>query len=139
MSCLLLDTSGKNCSVMLMSNNKLTLKNSQAGLQHGRFILQFCDELLSQAKLSLSQLSAVAFVKGPGSFTGVRIGASVVQGISIAHNVNIIALPAGNLEDYNDIEHYQREYLAPLAIEYWQKKCFVIPEEVSPVYLNDVY
>jgi len=139
MSCLILDTSLKSCSVILLIEDKLFIKNASTDLQHGRLILQFCEELLSQAKLTLSQVSAIAFVNGPGSFTGVRIGASVAQGISLANNLNIIALPSGKVENYNTLEKYQREYLVPLAKEHWHKKQFITPEEVSPVYLNDIY
>lgn len=137
---LVLDTSGQYCSATLVTENDVFVKNTSAPMRHGSVILRFCDEVLSLANVPCSELSAVAFVEGPGSFTGVRIAASVAQGIAVAWNLKMMALPGSHYgETPEDYEAYQRNDLAKLAVDYWQQNKFIVPEEASPVYLNDIY
>jgi tRNA threonylcarbamoyladenosine biosynthesis protein TsaB len=63
--------------------------------QHNQLLLPMIDALFTQAALKPSQLDAVAFGCGPGSFTGVRIAASVAQGIALGRG--IVTLPISTL------------------------------------------
>jgi tRNA threonylcarbamoyladenosine biosynthesis protein TsaB len=51
-----------------------------------------CESLLSEANIEMNQLEAVAFGRGPGSFTGVRIAAGIAQGIAFALDVPVISI-----------------------------------------------
>jgi tRNA threonylcarbamoyladenosine biosynthesis protein TsaB len=93
---LALDTSTEACSVALFLDGKISYKFEVAPQKHALLLLPFCDALLSEANMTPADLSAVAFGRGPGSFTGVRIAAAAAQGIAIAHDLPVI--PVSSLQ-----------------------------------------
>lgn len=78
---LALDTSSEACTVALWIDGR-TRERFELGTRHAERILVMVDELLAEAGVTLQQLDALAFGRGPGSFTGLRIGAGVVQGLA---------------------------------------------------------
>jgi tRNA threonylcarbamoyladenosine biosynthesis protein TsaB len=76
---LALDTSTEACSVAIRAGGAVA-ERFETGTQHSGRVLALVDELLGETGLALSQLDAIAFGRGPGSFTGLRIGAGVAQG-----------------------------------------------------------
>ena len=92
MKILALDTSTHACSVALLNNNNITQRFIIAIQQHTTFILPMINELLEEAGIDLSQLDAIAFGVGPGSFTGVRLAASIVQGLALVNNTPVIKI-----------------------------------------------
>jgi len=92
MKILAIDTSTEACSAALYINGELQSRYQLAPRQHSRLILKMIDGLLAEAELAVSQLDAVAFGRGPGSFMGLRIAAGVVQGIAFAHDIPVIAV-----------------------------------------------
>lgn len=84
MKLLAFDTSSTACSVALMINGKIETDHQVAPMQQAQLILSMIDNLLKKNTVSLNQMDAIAFGCGPGSFTGVRIAASVAQGLGFA-------------------------------------------------------
>jgi tRNA threonylcarbamoyladenosine biosynthesis protein TsaB len=95
MKILAIDTATEACSAALYiedkaSNNSITTQYQLAPREHSRLILKMIDDLLVQAELTVSDVDAIAFGCGPGSFMGLRIAAGVVQGIAFAHDMPVI-------------------------------------------------
>jgi tRNA threonylcarbamoyladenosine biosynthesis protein TsaB len=93
---LALDTSTEACSVALYSDGKISSRYEIAPQRHALLLLPYCDELLAEANIKPADLSAIAFGRGPGSFTGVRIAAAAAQGIAVAHNIPVF--PVSSLQ-----------------------------------------
>ena len=90
MKILALDTSTDACSAALFIDGEIQAKYQLAPREHSRLILKMLDTLLNDADLTVRDLDAIAFGRGPGSFMGLRIAAGVVQGIAFAHDIPVI-------------------------------------------------
>ena len=95
MACILhLETSTDVCSVSLSEDGAaLFTKEDFNGPSHAVTLGVFVDEVLSMADSAGKHLDAVALSCGPGSYTGLRIGASMAKGICYGRNLPLIALP----------------------------------------------
>jgi tRNA threonylcarbamoyladenosine biosynthesis protein TsaB len=90
---LCLETSTTVCSVALCdSGGVVALKESSEDKSHASRLTLFIEELLSGAGLRAGDLEAVAVSKGPGSYTGLRIGVSTAKGIAYAASVPLIGV-----------------------------------------------
>ena len=88
-----IETSTEVCSVALSENgNTIFEKESPEGLNHSELLTVFIDELFKENNLKISEIDAVAVSKGPGSYTGLRIGVSVAKGICYALEKPLIAI-----------------------------------------------
>lgn len=90
MKILALDTSTEACSAALQCGEQIFERFEVAPRQHTTLILSMLETVLAEAQLTLKQLDALAFGCGPGSFTGLRLAASVIQGIALAVNLPVI-------------------------------------------------
>ena len=90
MKLLVLDTATEACSAALHIDGLTTTKYEVAPRKHAELILTMVDELLAESSLSLTQLDALAFGRGPGAFTGVRIATGVIQGLSMSADCPVV-------------------------------------------------
>lgn len=90
---LCIETGTDICSVALSENGKLTaLRESSGGRDHARCLAVYVDELLRENSIRPQDLSAVAVGKGPGSYTGLRIGVSFAKGMCYALGIPLVAV-----------------------------------------------
>jgi len=88
-----LETSTLLCSVALCdSSGMVALRESADGKSHASLLTVFIGELLDEAGISAMDLEAVAVSKGPGSYTGLRIGVSAAKGIAYAASIPLIGI-----------------------------------------------
>lgn len=87
---LAIETSTTACSAALYADGDIQQRYALAPRQHAALILPMIESLLVEAGIKVTQLDALAFGRGPGSFTGVRIAASVVQGIAFAAELPVV-------------------------------------------------
>ena len=90
MKILAIDTSGDACSAALLIDSELTQRLEREPRRHGELVLGMMEGLLARAGIGLTQLDAMAFGRGPGSFTGVRIATSVVQGAAFGADLPVV-------------------------------------------------
>ena len=90
MKILSIDTSTEACSAALLIDGTCQEIFEIIPRQHTERVLPMVDSLLKQADLVLSQIDALAFNCGPGSFTGVRVGTSVTQGLAFSNDLPVI-------------------------------------------------
>lgn len=92
MRLLALDTSAEACSVALAVEQRVLARFELAPQRHTERILPLIDALLAEAGIGVRQLDALAFGRGPGSFTGLRIAAGVAQGIALAADLPVLGI-----------------------------------------------
>jgi tRNA threonylcarbamoyladenosine biosynthesis protein TsaB len=132
MKILAIETSTNACSVALLIDDVIQSSHLIAPMQQAKLILPMIEERLQHANMSLNQLDALAFGCGPGSFTGVRIATSVMQGLAYASGVPLISvssLAAVAQAAYTDLG--------------WKKLWVAMDARISEVYagayqINDV-
>ena len=95
MKLLAIDTVTEACSAALWLDGEVQERFEIAPRRHTSLILPMVQQLLVDADMSLAQLDAIAVDRGPGSFTGMRIGAGVVQGLAYA--VDLPVIPVSSL------------------------------------------
>lgn len=92
MKILALDTATENCSAALWIDGNLLQREVEAERGHAELILGMIDDLLRESATQLANLDAIAFGRGPGSFTGVRLAASVTQGLAFGADVPVVPI-----------------------------------------------
>lgn len=92
MKLLALDAATDWCSVALWNEGALLEQESRAERGHGDQLLAMIDGLLGQSGLALGGLDAIAFGCGPGAFTGLRLAASVTQGLAYSAGLPVIPI-----------------------------------------------
>lgn len=88
-----IETSSTVCSVSLSKNGELiSFKEINDGFTHAENLHVFIEEVIKKASITISQLNAIAISKGPGSYTGLRIGVSAAKGLAFTLNIPLIAI-----------------------------------------------
>ena len=89
---LAIETSTDVCSVALKVNNDILTREELTPRKHAHVILPFIEELLSEAGHPVGDLDSLIISKGPGNFTGLRIGFGIAQGIAFAKDLPVYAV-----------------------------------------------
>jgi len=88
-----IETSTTNCSVAISKNGKtIAVKELSNGYSHAENLHVFIKDTLAEHKLEYTDLNAVAISKGPGSYTGLRIGVSTAKGLCFSLDIPLIAI-----------------------------------------------
>lgn len=96
MKLLAIDTGSQACSVALWNEDVLHARYEIAPRKHNELLIPMVESVLRDAKVSTSALDVLAFGRGPGSFTGVRIAASFMQGLALATGLPVV--PVSSLQ-----------------------------------------
>jgi len=141
MKLLAIDTATEACSAALYVDGKVLSEYKLAPREHTQLILPMVDRLLLQADLKINQLDALSFARGPGAFTGVRIAAGVIQGLSYVDDlpvvpVSTLAAMAAGIYYQHGHQHVLSAIDARMGEVYWgayqvqQDSIQLIDEEV---------
>lgn len=123
---LCIETGTDICSVGVVRDGELiALRESDEGRDHATKIAVFTSELLAENDIRCDELDAVAIGKGPGSYTGLRIGVSFAKGLCYALDIPLIAINSLEslarvaIEDYEagivDVENWESATLCPMV------------------------
>ncbi|MCK5831643.1 MAG: tRNA (adenosine(37)-N6)-threonylcarbamoyltransferase complex dimerization subunit type 1 TsaB [Methylococcales bacterium] len=105
MKLLAVETSTEACSAALFIDGLVQEKYEIAPREHTKLILPMIDSLLAEAELKPQQLDALAFSRGPGSFTGVRISTGVIQGIAFGADLPVVPVSTLAAIAHNFFKH----------------------------------
>lgn len=93
---LAIDTATEVCSAALWVDGAVYAQHAQSPNRHAELLLPMIEDVLSRGDITPSQLDAVAWGRGPGAFTGLRIGAAIAQGVAFGYDIPVI--PVSSLQ-----------------------------------------
>ena len=112
MNILAIDTCTDVASVTLYSSGVKTSRMVSDIAKSSGHILKLCDEVFSEADTKLSEVDFIAYTKGPGAFTGVRMCIGVVQGLSLACNIPTLGFSTLELLGYRASKKFNTQKVA---------------------------
>ena len=112
MNILAIDTCTEVASITLYSSDVKTSRKVSDVAKSSGHILKFCDEVFSEADTKLSEVDFIAYTKGPGSFTGVRMCIGVVQGLSLACNIPTLGFSTLELLSFRASKKFKTQKVA---------------------------
>jgi tRNA threonylcarbamoyladenosine biosynthesis protein TsaB len=92
MNLLAIETATEACSVALIHGQELIARSEIAPRRHTELVLPMADALLAEAGIDRHALDAIAVGRGPGAFTGVRLGVSLAQGMALGLDLPVITI-----------------------------------------------
>lgn len=114
---LLLETSSKNCSAALIDGDRIVARRSALAehFVHAEQLHGMLEEIKLESSIAWKELSAIAVGRGPGSYTGLRIGVSAAKGLCFSLNIPLISIDTTQLlADYAICMHPDAENVLPL-------------------------
>jgi tRNA threonylcarbamoyladenosine biosynthesis protein TsaB len=110
-----LETTTTNCSVSIGINGDVAVlkEDKKGGYSHAEKLHVFIEEVLNEANLSLKDLDAIAVSKGPGSYTGLRIGVSAAKGLCFGLDIPLISISTLETLAYQ-VEASSNEVIIPM-------------------------
>ena len=151
MKLLALDTATEACSVALNIDGEVTEHFDVIPRRHSRELLPMVDGILAKAGLTISDMDALAFGRGPGAFTGLRVATAMAQGLAFAVDLPVISVSTlAALAQQGLREHGARQVLSAIDARmgevYWgafvednglmkpvQEETVIAPENVEVV------
>ena len=112
MNILAIDTCTEVASITLYSSDVKTSRKVSDVAKSSGHILKLCDEVFSEADTKLSEVDFIAYTKGPGSFTGVRMCIGVVQGLSLACNIPTLGFSTLELLSFRASKKFKTQKVA---------------------------
>ena len=112
MNILAIDTCTDVASITLYSSGVKTSRMVSDIAKSSGHILKLCDEVFSEADTKLSEVDFIAYTKGPGAFTGVRMCIGVVQGLSLACNIPTLGFSTLELLGYRASKKFNTQKVA---------------------------
>ena len=91
---LAIETSGKSCSIAVWIAEKRLEDTRIVDRMHNEVLLEMLDKMFVDNNIAIEVIDAIAFGAGPGSFTGVRVGAAVAQSLALVAGASIIPVPS---------------------------------------------
>ena len=92
MKLLALDTATEACSAAVWVDGGVAERYLLAPRRHAALIMPMIEDVLAEAGLGVGHLDAIAFGRGPGAFTGIRIAVGITQGIAFAADVPVVPI-----------------------------------------------
>jgi len=92
MRILALDTATPACSTALLTDDTAITREIETERGHAEYILGMIDAVLSEGRIDLRDVDALAFGRGPGAFTGVRLATSVAQGLAFGAELPVVPI-----------------------------------------------
>lgn len=111
MNYIALDASTEACSVALQVGDKITSRYDLCPQSHSLQLLPMVDELLNEAGITIQDLDGLIFGRGPGSFTGVRIGVGVAQGLAFSANIPVFGVSSLQAMAQIAFDKYQQSHV----------------------------
>lgn len=138
-----LEVSGSACSVALCHGNEYYKKTVDAPKKQGALILSMVDAALTKMGLVGSDLDVIAFDRGPGSFTGVRLTIAVAQGLAFGWNKSLLPISSLQALAYKTYREDKTELPIWVAIDARKQEVYVAAyqfrqDEVIVVYPEQV-
>ena len=90
MNLLAIETATETVSVALSLNGEIRERYEHAPRKHAELLLPWVESLLAEGGIGFSELDTIAFSRGPGSFTSLRIGIGIVQGLAWASDCPVV-------------------------------------------------
>ena len=121
MNILSIDSSGPVLSLTLKQNDKIFSYSDVQEAKASQIILSSIDSLLLKSKINVTDLNAIVFNKGPASFTGTRVAASVCQAIGYSRNIPVIGISSLSLMAFNYFLKSNYSYITCIKKAYSDK------------------